>query len=474
MTEMGGAESGSEPVGSERDHAPARAAEAGGIGTSEVPGAETGGEPGVGARDAGEIGPAEPVGAGSPPSDAGGEPGAETKDVAPAAAGASEPEQTGPTEQPNAGIAPGTDRADVAEPGEEGPADPREEGPAEARAPGSAQEAMAGPAGDGDSTNTARSDAAADAAAPLAEPGEQGPAESDRNAGRGAEAPDRDQQEPADEADPETAEPGPAQPDSAQPETPEPEPAQPEAAGPEGMRPADAQQPVAQQQEPSQESDPPGDCEPAQDTQPAQEAEPAAETDPAADQTAGRGTEPPEVTRVDVPSTYPSDYVPYSGQPAEVGGPHESPESWINGINPDEDAPGRDNNCAECSRAVEDTWEGKPATAAAMSDQNAAGEPVRRMEDWAGEQPQQASMPQIGQRLNDLGPGSSAIVGCDWVGGGGHWFNAVNDKGTVKAVDGQSGETEAWAPSAAGLGFDESDMRYSDAIFFDANGKVVK
>jgi Papain fold toxin 1, glutamine deamidase len=36
-------------------------------------------------------------------------------------------------------------------------------------------------------------------------------------------------------------------------------------------------------------------------------------------------------------------------------------------------------------------------------------------------------MTQIGRRLAELGPGSSAIVGCDWADGGGHWFNAIND-----------------------------------------------
>jgi hypothetical protein len=83
-------------------------------------------------------------------------------------------------------------------------------------------------------------------------------------------------------------------------------------------------------------------------------------------------------------------------------------------------------------------------------------------------------MSEIQQRLGDLGLGSSAIVGCDWKHGGGHWFNAINDGGTVKAVDGQSGNVEAWPPSAQGLGFDETDMRYSDAIFFTADGKVAK
>jgi len=143
-------------------------------------------------------------------------------------------------------------------------------------------------------------------------------------------------------------------------------------------------------------------------------------------------------------------------------------------INPDRDAPGRDNNCAECARAVDSTWNGRPASAAAMSDPDADGETVARMAEWAGEAPESVSMSDIMRRLGDLGPGSSAVVGCDWKLGSGHWFNAVNDGGIVKAVDGQSGKVGTWPPSVDNLGFDESAMRYSDAIFFTADGKVVK
>jgi hypothetical protein len=53
-----------------------------------------------------------------------------------------------------------------------------------------------------------------------------------------------------------------------------------------------------------------------------------------------------------------------------------------------------------------------------------------------------------------------------------HWFNAVNDEETVKAVNGQNGKV--CPPSRDGLGFDESRIRRSDAIFFTADGKVVR
>jgi hypothetical protein len=179
----------------------------------------------------------------------------------------------------------------------------------------------------------------------------------------------------------------------------------------------------------------------------------------------------------DVSQKYPSDYTPSSEAPPHVDRPHQSPESWAGDINPEKQADGRDNNCGECARAVQNTWNGEPSVAAAMSDKDAAGEPRQRMSDWAGAEPQPESMSQVEQHLRDLGPGSSAIVGAYWNGGGGHWFNAVNDRGMVKAVDGQSGKVESWPPSdsdESSLGFDESNMRSSMAIYFDGNGRVVK
>jgi collagen type III alpha len=178
--------------------------------------------------------------------------------------------------------------------------------------------------------------------------------------------------------------------------------------------------------------------------------------------------------RPDMAARYPADYVPSPDPPPHVDRPHEHPESWSAGINPGRDSPGRDNNCGECSRAVDSTWSGHPTAAAAMSDPDAPGEPISRMTDWASAAPASASLSEVGHRLDTLGPGSSAIVGCDWKYGGGHWFNAVNDGGSVKAIDGQSGKVENWPPSSPGLGFDESDMRYSDAILFTPDGKAAQ
>jgi hypothetical protein len=96
------------------------------------------------------------------------------------------------------------------------------------------------------------------------------------------------------------------------------------------------------------------------------------------------------------------------------------------------------------------------------------------MEEWAGQRFLPATMAEIGRRLEELGPGSSAIVGCKWIGRGGHWFNAFNEAGTVKAVDAQSALAGGWPPAKDELDFDERQMLFSDAIFFDRDGKVLR
>lgn len=201
----------------------------------------------------------------------------------------------------------------------------------------------------------------------------------------------------------------------------------------------------------------------------------ATETDGPATRRPGGELRPDQAgERVDIAARYPADYVPSDRPRPEMDGPHQAPETWIDGINPEREKPGRNNNCGECSRAVDSTWGGEPRVAAALADRYAGGEPIGRMTEWTDTPPVHASMAEVGQRLTELGPGSSAVVGCDWKIGGGHWFNAVNDDGNVMAVDGQSGKVENWPPSAHGLGFDESSMRWSDAIFFKADRKVVK
>ena len=196
----------------------------------------------------------------------------------------------------------------------------------------------------------------------------------------------------------------------------------------------------------------------------------------------GGGNADQQAERTDADSTfestsmvdkYPTDYVRTTHAPPNVDGRHESPNKWLRAVNEDENLPGRDNNCGECARAVYSTWYGKPAIAAALADPDAWGEPTPRMAEWAGVEPERITMAEIGHRLAELGPGNSAIVGCDWKDGGGHWFNAVNHADAVKTVDGQFGLVGRWPPSMSEVGFDESRVKVSDAIFFDQDGKAV-
>jgi hypothetical protein len=178
--------------------------------------------------------------------------------------------------------------------------------------------------------------------------------------------------------------------------------------------------------------------------------------------------------RPGVADKYPDEYQRPTHDPPRADGPHTSPERWLRDINIDADQPGRSNNCGECARAVRDTWYGKPTAAAAMSAPKSPGEHVSRMEEWADQPVLPATMAEIGHRLEELGPGSSAIVGCYWNMRGGHWFNAVNDGSTIKAVDGQRNRVGSWPPDLGEVRFDESRMKLSFAIFFDPDGKVLE
>jgi hypothetical protein len=184
------------------------------------------------------------------------------------------------------------------------------------------------------------------------------------------------------------------------------------------------------------------------------------------------GTAGPE--RPDMADRYPERYARPDSPAPRVEGPGEHPAHWVGDIYPGRDRHERPNNCGECARAADSTWHGLPAAAAELASRRVGGERPAVMAEWAGRPPEPASMADIGQRLRELGPGSSAVVGFDRADAPGHWFNAVNYEGAVLAVDGQSARFEDWPPSKDGLGFDESGMSYSDAIYFTADGKAVR
>ena len=131
-------------------------------------------------------------------------------------------------------------------------------------------------------------------------------------------------------------------------------------------------------------------------------------------------------------------------------GPFESPEGWIEHINGEgPGVPGRANNCVDCARATEANWRGDDAVAAPVADPAALGIPPERLEDWAGAAFQPASIDDIHARLTELGPGSSAIITSVWDTGGAHAYNAVNDAGTIRWLDGQAGQSSVWPPPYA-------------------------
>ena len=96
------------------------------------------------------------------------------------------------------------------------------------------------------------------------------------------------------------------------------------------------------------------------------------------------------------------------------------------------------------------------------------------MAEWARRPAEPTTMADIATRLRELGSCSSAVVGFNRADAPGHWFNAVNYQGKVLAVDGQGARFQDWPPSKDGLGFDESEMSHSDAIYFTPDGKAAR
>ncbi|CAO5258274.1 toxin glutamine deamidase domain-containing protein [Frankia sp. AgKG'84/4] len=178
----------------------------------------------------------------------------------------------------------------------------------------------------------------------------------------------------------------------------------------------------------------------------------------------------------DVWSKYPDDYLPpdAANSRPDVRRPHQHPVEWVEDINPDREAPGRDNNCGDCTRASELTWRGEPSSSAALADPVARGELIGRMKEWAGAELWSTDSPGIEADLRQAGRGSSALVLVEWRHGGAHWFNAVNDSGRVMAVDGQVGTTEAWPPSEEITGYSDLDVAAYYTILFDRNGEPVR
>lgn len=148
----------------------------------------------------------------------------------------------------------------------------------------------------------------------------------------------------------------------------------------------------------------------------------------------------------------------------------EEPSAWISTRNPGSpiDA-GRLSNCGDCARATESRWRGVEATAASC--RSLDGEPDEVMRAWSPGALVETDLATIQQRLRDLGPGASAIVGIEWADRpGGHWVNAFNDRGIIVAADGQQGVVGSWPPDEGRFGFDAADLRTVEAILVAPDG----
>ncbi|MER5438922.1 toxin glutamine deamidase domain-containing protein [Streptomyces sp. NPDC002790] len=143
--------------------------------------------------------------------------------------------------------------------------------------------------------------------------------------------------------------------------------------------------------------------------------------------------------------------------------------------------PGRSNNCLDNARAGLSTWFGDPQVSAPRTpDKNDDGtldrmsperDSYNNLDAWAG-RPQiwaGADHPgpyaRIAHHLQEAGPGSAAVVGVQWPGGGGHAFNVYNHNGNIIWVDHQTGEV---SPNPLHTG--AAGVRY---VPFDPNGQTM-
>ena len=150
---------------------------------------------------------------------------------------------------------------------------------------------------------------------------------------------------------------------------------------------------------------------------------------------------------------------------------HRNPEGWIDKGNPrlDSGEPRWTQNCGPNARSFADTFQGNDARAPWGDGRIPPGEvaemwraldvePPPRLSNNADGLPSSAFTSDAYQRvetaLRGQPPGTVAVVGVDWdVPGkaagtaGGHWFNAfVDDAGTVRFADQQTGKVADWPP----------------------------
>ncbi|MGR2855597.1 filamentous hemagglutinin N-terminal domain-containing protein [Erwinia sp. 1181_3] len=121
-------------------------------------------------------------------------------------------------------------------------------------------------------------------------------------------------------------------------------------------------------------------------------------------------------------------------------GAHGETAGSIKNVNPGYPEPGRTHNCVNCSVATDATLAGNPASALPVNHKN--GIPLTVLEKQYGTKFKYISSPEsITQQMASAGSGSRGIVfGSYGPGQPGHVFNVVNQNGTVRFLDGQTGK----------------------------------
>lgn len=131
--------------------------------------------------------------------------------------------------------------------------------------------------------------------------------------------------------------------------------------------------------------------------------------------------------------------------------------SWIGEINAEwttdarQGLVGHTENCADCARAVQETWDGRPTAAGSIASDGlplqggrGGGEHPAYTEQWAARRAETSSYDEIGDRV--AASRGSAIVFAH--GDVGHAINALWEpqQGRVIWADGQTGELGDWPP----------------------------
>ncbi|MFN2555885.1 MAG: toxin glutamine deamidase domain-containing protein [Nitriliruptorales bacterium] len=107
----------------------------------------------------------------------------------------------------------------------------------------------------------------------------------------------------------------------------------------------------------------------------------------------------------------------------------------IRDVNPGYPSPGRKMNCVNCAVATDATLAGRPASALPGSPT-----PIAALEEhFGGTFKAVASPSEVSASLHEAGPGARGIIFGYRSTGVGHVFNAVNQRGTVRFLDGQIG-----------------------------------